>query len=182
MMYLISLYFDEKTNRRIQQYIDQIARKTGNTFMHDGDIPPHITISAFKTTDEALAIQVFHSAVLELKSDSLQWVSVGEFFPNVIYIAPVLNEYLHQMSEKIYTTLTQNDKISVSLYYRPFQWFPHTTIGKTLSKDQMLTAFQIMQHQFGPFTGQVTKIGLAKTNPYRNLAEENLLTIFQTLK
>ena len=24
-MYLISLYFDEKTNRRIQQYIDQIA-------------------------------------------------------------------------------------------------------------------------------------------------------------
>lgn len=173
-MYLISLYFDEKTNKRIQQYIDQVAKKTGNSFMPDGNVPPHITISAFETTQEDLAIQMFHSAVSGLKSEKIQWVSVGEFFPNVLYITPVLNEYLHQMSEKIYTTLSQNANISVSPYYRPFQWLPHTTIGKTLSKEQMLTAFQIMQHQFGPFTGHVTSIGLAKTNPYKDLAKEDL--------
>lgn len=179
-MYLISLYFDEKTNQRIQQYISQVARKTGNMFMPDGNVPPHITISAFETTDESLALQEFYSAITELYSSSIQWVSVGEFFPHVIYLTPVLNAYLHQMSEKIYTTLTQNNKISVSPYYRPFQWIPHTTIGKTLSKEQMVTAFQTMQHQFGPFTGQVTKIGLAKTNPYTNLAEETLPTSFHT--
>lgn len=32
-MYLISCYFDEKTNRILQRYIDQAAAKTGNTFM-----------------------------------------------------------------------------------------------------------------------------------------------------
>ena len=171
-MYLISLYFDEKTNKRIQQYIDQIAKKTGNRFM--SDVPPHITISAFETNDDNNALQVFYSAASTLKSGSLNWVSAGQFFPNVIFITPFLNEYLHLMSEIIYTTIMQNDKISVSPYYRPFQWFPHTTIGKTLTKDQMLDAFQIMQHQFGPFSGQVSKIGLAKTNPYRNLAEIDL--------
>ena len=32
-MYLISAYFDEKTNRIINRYINQIAAKTGNPFM-----------------------------------------------------------------------------------------------------------------------------------------------------
>ena len=108
-MYLISLYFDEKTNKRIQQYIDQIAKKTGNRFM--SDVPPHITISAFETNDDNNALQVFYSAASTLKSGSLNWVSAGQFFPNVIFITPFLNEYLHLMSEIIYTTIMQNDKI-----------------------------------------------------------------------
>ena len=51
-MYLVSIYFDEKTNRKIQKYIDQMAAKTGNTFMIDGNVPPHLTISAFETKQE----------------------------------------------------------------------------------------------------------------------------------
>ena len=31
-MYLVSAYFDEKTNMILQRYIDQIAEKTGNGF------------------------------------------------------------------------------------------------------------------------------------------------------
>ncbi len=48
-MYTISVYFDEKSNKTIQQYINQIARQTGNTYMLDEQVPPHITISAFDT-------------------------------------------------------------------------------------------------------------------------------------
>ena len=32
-MYLVSVYFDEKTNRILNRYIRIIAEKTGNTFM-----------------------------------------------------------------------------------------------------------------------------------------------------
>ena len=39
-MYLVSLYFDEKTNRRLKNYIEQVADKTGNTFMVDRNVPP----------------------------------------------------------------------------------------------------------------------------------------------
>ena len=59
-MYLISIYFDEKTNRRIQQYIDKVAEKTGNAFMLDGQVPPHITISAFETQNEVAVIETLN--------------------------------------------------------------------------------------------------------------------------
>lgn len=43
-MYLISVYFDEQANKNLQRYINMIADKTGNTFMTDNNVPPHITL------------------------------------------------------------------------------------------------------------------------------------------
>ena len=57
----------------------------------------------------------------------------------------------------------------ISPYYRPFQWLPHTTIGKKLSNEEMQVAFQILQNDFSLFDGTVVKIGLAKTNPYTDI-------------
>lgn len=169
-MYLISIYFDEQTNNRIQQYINQVAKKSGNTFMIDGNVPPHITISAFETRQEDKVIQILEKKAREIKPATLQWVSIGAFLPHVIYLAPVLNEYLNTLSLNIYKSLSVVEDIKVRPFYRPLQWMPHTTIGKTLSKEEMGIAFQVLQNQFGVFRGQVTKIGLAKTNPYEDLA------------
>lgn len=168
-MYLISLYFDKKTNQRIQQYMNQLAKKTGNTAMIDGQVPPHITISAFETKQEDEVIESFKRTALELQSGTIQWVSVGTFLPSVFYIAPVLNEYLHTLSEQIYDSIANMKDMTIRPCYRPLQWMPHTTIGKKLSREEMLMAFQMMQNQFGVFSGEAVKIGLAKTNPYRDL-------------
>lgn len=168
-MYLISLYFDNTTNQRIQQYMNQLAKKTGNTAMTDEQVPPHITISAFETKQEDEVIERFKRTALELQSGTIQWVSVGTFLPSVLYIAPVLNEYLHTLSEQIYASIANMEDITIRPCYRPLQWMPHTTIGKKLSREEMLMAFQMMQNQFGVFSGKAVKIGLAKTNPYRDL-------------
>lgn len=58
-MYLISLYFDEGTNKKIQLYMEQIAQRTGNLAMIDGKVPPHITLSAFDMAEEEKAIAGF---------------------------------------------------------------------------------------------------------------------------
>ena len=58
-MYLISLYFDEGTNKKIQLYMEQIAQRTGNMAMIDGKVPPHITLSAFDMAEEEKAIAGF---------------------------------------------------------------------------------------------------------------------------
>ena len=55
-MYLISLYFDEGTNKKIQLYMEQIAQRTGNMEMIDGKVPPHITLSAFDMAEEEKAL------------------------------------------------------------------------------------------------------------------------------
>lgn len=169
-MYLITAYFDNKTTDKIQQYINQIAKKTGNTFMLDGNVPPHITLSAFDSDKEGQLTVLLERESRRLQQGMLQWASIGTFFPYVIYLAPVLNEYLHNLSATIYESLLQMDGISIRPYYQPFQWIPHTTVGKKLSSEEMRTAFHVLQHQFGMFSGQVTHIGLAKTNPYENLA------------
>lgn len=168
-MYLISVYFDEKTNKIIQRHINQVAEKSGNTFMIDGNVPPHITISAFETRQEDRIIEVLEEKMAELKQGTIQWASVGVFLPYVIYLAPVLNEYLHSLSQIIYDSIKEVEDISIRPFYRPFQWLPHTTIAKKLSKEEMTVAFQILQNSFGMFRGNVVKIGLAKTSPYRDI-------------
>ena len=169
-MYLVSIYFDEKTNKRIQQYINDIARITGNTYMLDGNVPPHITVASFETDREAEAVAMLEAVAKELGSGKIRWVSVGTFLPYVMYLAPVLNQYLHALSSGINEKLNTMDGVKISRFYQPFQWMPHTTIGKKLSGEELRQAFEVMQNQFGPFEGNVMQIGLAKTNPYRDVA------------
>lgn len=168
-MYLVSLYFDEKANKVIQNYINKVAEKTGNTFMLDGNVPPHITISAFETKREEECIKRLEDIAFQMKTGTLQWVSVGTFLPYVIYIAPVLNDYLQGLAETVHSEIQAVPETKLSPYYKPFGWLPHTTIGKKLSKEEMKIAFETMQSSFGMFEGNVVKIGLAKTNPYREI-------------
>lgn len=168
-MYLVSIYFDDKTNKVIQNYINKVAEKTGNRFMIDGKVPPHITISAFETKQEEKVIETLKESTSKMQGRQLDWASVGTFFPHVIYLTPVLNEYLHSLSQNVYDCIRDIEDTIISPYYRPFQWLPHTTIGKKLCKEEMQTAFEVLQNDFAMFSGTVTRIGLAKTNPYTDI-------------
>ena len=169
-MYLISIYFDEKTDKKIRHIMEQIAKNTGNTTLSDDHVPPHITLSAFETKDEAEAIHILETCAGALSQGNVQWISVATFLPYVIYLAPLLDEYLFHMSKTIHDAFSKTDGISINKFYKPFSWQPHTTVGRKLSPDEMRTAFETLQKQFGPFEGTVTKIGLARTNPHRDIA------------
>ena len=75
-MYLISVYFDEKAENRINGYMKQIAKHTGNLEMLDGNVPPHITIAAFRTDSERKARDIFEKASEKVCRGNVQWVSV----------------------------------------------------------------------------------------------------------
>lgn len=173
-MYLISLYFDEKSDRQIQNHINAAAKATGNSFMTDNNVPPHITIAAFETRDEHMAEMIFDRIAQKVSSDMINWVSVGAFLPSVIYITPVLNEYLHNMCKIVHEELEAVEGLRIDERYKPFNWMPHATIGKKLSPEQLRTAFETIQKRFAVLTSQVTKIGLARTNPFCNLKEQQL--------
>jgi len=168
-MYLISIYFDEKTNATIKHHMERVAECTGNTFMLDGNVPPHITICALESMHEEQLVMVLEQQKDKLQQGSLNWVSVGTFLPQVIYLQPVLNQYLQQMAEQIYQGVEALSNTKISPMYQPFNWLPHSTVGKTLSKEQLQKAFIALQNSFVPFQGEVVKIGLAKTNPYTEI-------------
>ena len=166
-MYLISIYFDEKTDRRIRGYMEKIAAKTGNGFMVDNHVPPHITVAAIETKHADMVMERMEKAAL--CAGSIQFVSVGSFVPQVLYLEPVLNRYLHELSEKITELVGELPETKLSPYYQPFGWLPHCTLGKQLDKEQMLEAFGVIQNSFAPFEGKVSRIGLAETNPHRDI-------------
>lgn len=168
-MYLISIYFDEKTDKQIRKLMEQVAEKTGNTFMQDNHVPPHITVAAVETKHEDMAIEALEACAQQLQQGKLRFISTGVFFPQVLYLEPVLNEYLHELICAVNVAVKDLPETIVSPYYQPFSWIPHVTLAKQLSEEQMMLAFETMQKRFTPFEGAVTQIGIAKTNPHRDL-------------
>ncbi len=167
-MITISIYFDEKSDNQIRNYINAVANATGNYFMTENNVPPHITISAFESRNEHAAREAFCEIIKDFSEGSINWVTVGSFGQSVIYVAPVLNEYLHNLSVKAYEVLRGKSDLKIDKKYQPFNWLPHATIGKTLTIEQQIKAFDTLQRHFVVSESKVTKIGLARTNPFYN--------------
>ncbi len=172
-MYLVSLYFDKSTEKQIQSYIDDVANKCGNSFMIENNVPPHITVSTFETRDEKRVVETLENAMSDIKQNKIKWVTVG-IFPTVIFIQPVLNEYLHNISSDIFESIKDVPNTKVSKYYKPFSWLPHATIAKQLTEEEMKNAFDVLQNSFGAFEGEIVRVELAKKNPYQVISSWEL--------
>ena len=184
-MYHISMYFDEKTTAYMHKLIEKVAQATGNDYMLEAKVPPHITLCALECEDEAVLKERLDNLVGELKQGSLQWVSIGTFLPGVIFVQPVLNEYLQGLMELVYACVqgvpesTQGCRkdlpgIKLKPCYKPFSWLPHNTVGKKLTPEQLTDAFRVLQKEFKVFEGKAVRIGLAKMNPHREIASWEL--------
>ena len=172
-MYLITAYFDDTTNKKLERLIDGIADCSGNFFMKEHNVPPHLTISAFETRKPEGLIPVIEKLNERLLQGEVQFVSLGVFLPYVMYVTPVLDGYLHDMAVEVYDSI-QNVKEDgdipiVNRFYHPSRWFPHVTLGKTLDEEQMRQAFSYMQTHFVPVTGRIVELGLSRTNPHEDI-------------
>lgn len=176
-MYHVSIYFDMKTETRMRDYIKKVAEATGNAYMSDAAVPPHITLSALECEKEDELVNQLDSLVSSLTSGILQWVSVGVFLPGVIFLQPVLNEYLQGLAQQVYDCLQQVEGVKVRPCYKPFSWLPHSTVAKKLTSGQLRQAFEVLQQEFGVFEGKVVRVGLAKMNPHREIASWELKNV-----
>lgn len=168
-MYLISIYFDFETQNKLNLLMQRVAKATGNRFMLDNQVPPHITVASVETKCEEELLARIERIAKDLKQGEITFVSAGSFSAKVVFVQPVLNEYLHQLSVALTKALEQMEETILSPYYQPFSWLPHCTIGKQLSKEQVQRALTELSAYFVPINSCVTKIGVAKTNPYRDI-------------
>lgn len=173
-MYLVSLYFDDKTDKIIRKYIKKIASESKNTYMIDNSVPPHITLSAFETQKENVVIEQIEQLIDKIGQGTIKWVSVGAFLPHVLYVQPVLDTYLYELSESLYNNLKNINDILIQTCYQPFNWIPHTTLAKKLSEEDMIVAFKVLSKSFTIFEGRCVKITVTKTNPYRDIRSWDL--------
>lgn len=168
-MYLVSIYFDKVSTKRIQTLIDQIATTSDNHYMIEKQVPPHMTLSAIEARSVDILIPAIKQLEGKLQSGTIQFVTVGQLFPYVLYTMPVLNPYLQELALQISDVVSGIPETTVSKYYRPQSWLPHVTLAKTLSKEEMQRAFSVVQEKFFVFQAQVTELGLAKVNPHNDV-------------
>lgn len=168
-MYLVSLYFDDVTVKRLESHIKGIAKATGNEYMVKYSVPPHMTVAAVQNADEDVLVRIMAEAAGNFKSGEINIVSVGAFLPGVLYAMPVLNEYLHNLCSRINDSLSDVEGISLDKKYQPFSWVPHITLAKKLDNSQLLKGIEVLQNEFGAFKGKVVRLGLARTNPYEEI-------------
>ena len=159
----------------MQSYINQVANLVGNTFMLDGKITPHITLLGFQGKNEDEIIKVMDKCVGNIEAGNIYFASIGEFKGQVIYAQPILNEYLHNLSRKVYSVYEDVEGITFNTFYKPFSWIPHMSIGKHLDDNQIVDGFKYLAKNFVPMEAQVVRIGIAKTNPHRDIKVYNLV-------
>ena len=165
-MYLVSAYFDPVSTKRLQAWIAQIAAASGNHYMLEKQVPPHLTLSAVEARSADVLTPALRPLEGRLCRGAVQFVTVGQLFPYVLYTMPVLNAYLQDLSLAVSAAVSGIPETAVSRYYRPHSWLPHVTLAKTLSPEQMRLAFAVVQENFAVFQAQVTELGLAKVNPH----------------
>lgn len=177
-MYHISLYFDEETTAHMHKLIEKVAQATGNHYMLEANVPPHITLCALECAAEEALRARLETVISAQKKGSLQWVSVGTFLPGVIFLQPVLNEYLQGLMEQVHGRVEQLPGVKINPCYKSFSWLPHSTVAKKLTPEQLATAFAVLQKEFTVFEGQVVRMGLAKMNPHREILNLELTQCF----
>ena len=81
----------------------------------------------------------------DIKSEEIYFTSISAFLPHVLYISPLLNEYLFKTQQFLYDGFKDIDTIKLSNQYKPYSWIPHTTIAKTLSQEELNKSFSTLQ-------------------------------------
>ena len=137
--------------------------------MLNANVPPHITLTAFECEKEDELVQRLETHIYSLQPGTLHWVSVGAFLHGVIFLQPVLNEYLQELMQQVYDCLREIEGVKISPLYCPYSWLPHTTMAKKLEFAQLVQAFEVLQKEFSVFQGNVIRMGLAKMNPHKEI-------------
>lgn len=158
--YAIVLYFDDRTNAILQNMIDEIAKVTGNGYMIDNRIPPHITVGDLFAEEEPDISDLAE----KIKGGEIAFSGCGCFEPYVFYIVPEMSGYLKgcniASSEHIKNTEYEENRL-----YSPNNWKPHITLATKLDPEQLNKAFSLIDPI--PFSGRTERIALVRCNPYR---------------
>jgi 2'-5' RNA ligase len=173
MEYAIVLYFDESSEKELNKLIENVSKSTNIKYMVKNKIPPHLTISYFKYDKSSEdIIKEINKNIEKYNSIKLYLISIGVFNPNVIFIAPVMNEELIKINKMTNEIITKNIKETELLFgYEYNQWVPHISIGVKMDKEALVEGFRTLSETFKTMECACEKIALAECNPYKEIKE-----------
>ena len=172
--YAVTLEFDKETEDKIQEMIDEVAKVTGCDYMKQSKIPPHVTVSALVSDNEEALLSEMESIAETMNKYYIWFANIGVFNPLVIYLGPVMNEFLFNTCKTVNERLLKYADVGNRGNYLPYQWVPHAAIAVKLTPDALKEAFAMVQEKFTAFGATAEKIVLARAEPYEELCSWEL--------
>ena len=169
--YAVSLHFSADVNEIITSAVKSIAEVTGNSFIIENKIPPHVTIGAFHAAkdDEAKLLQMVEDFTKTQKTGAVRFTEIGNFNGKVLFLKPEKEGFLTQINAELHSILLPDFEKAENGYYLPEIWFPHTTLATRLNQSQFEKAQEIANQIKLPLEGVVTEISVYQCAPFEKL-------------
>lgn len=169
--YAISLQFPQNVNQMISLAVKSIAVATGNTFIIEKNIPPHITLGAFHAlkNDESKLILMVEEFSKKQKASIIQFKEIENFKKKVLFLKPKKNAFLSQINSELHLLMLSEFEKAENGYYLPKVWLPHTTLATRLNKSQFEKALEIAEKIRLPLETCASEIVVYQCSPFKEL-------------
>lgn len=165
-MFLVSAYFDPLSTRVLQNLINELAEITGNRFMIENRVPPHMTFLQLQTRSSQKELEdAVRNLEGKIKPVPLVFTSCGGEIPNVIFSKVKLTEELKSQIDIIYSEISKVPDVKINPWYLPENIFPHVTLAKTLDRSAQAAGLEYAKEKFSMFSGWLNETGLSCGKP-----------------
>ncbi len=152
--YAISLNFDEATNTYIRSLMASLAQASGNFYMTEHKVPPHLTLGIFHCQDSDLEKlkELFDSFSSNAQSIfdqglTLDFEGLDNFLDKVIFLKPKKSQALQKLNEELHKKLLPYFEAGDNRNYLPENYFPHIALGVKLTPAQFEKGMKVLTAQ-----------------------------------
>ena len=169
--YAVSLHFTQDVNEIIFNTMASIAEQTGNDFMIENKVPPHVTIGAFHGTKETETrlIQIVEDFSKTRQSAKVRFTEIGNFNGKVLFLKPQKDAFLSEINKELHNIVLPEFEAGENGYYVPELWFPHTTLATRLNQSQFEKSVEIANKIPLPLEAKINEIGFYQCSPFLEL-------------
>ena len=154
-----------------------IAAVTGNNYMLDNSVPPHLSLGLFHAKEEKAGemVKLFEQFAEVLKSEdsnlSLNFNGPNNFADKVIYLSVVRDEHLMKLNRDLHQLFLPHFEAGDNRNYLPENWVPHIALAVKLGNQQFEKGFEVAKSFPLPKSARITSATLAKCNPYNEVVK-----------
>ena len=169
--YAVSLHFTQAINEIIFNTMASIAEQTGNDFMIENKVPPHVPIGAFHGTkeNEAQLIKIVEEFSRTQQSGLVRFTEVGNFNGKVLFLKPEKDDFLSTINAELHKVVLPEFEAGENGYYVPEIWFPHTTLATRLNQSQFEKSVELASKINLPLEAKISDIGFYQCSPFLEL-------------
>ena len=157
-----------------------IAAATGNNYMLDNSVPPHLSLGLFHAEEEKAGemLKLFEQFAESLKTEgrtlSLNFDGPDNFADKVIFLSVSRDEPLMKLNRDLHQLFLPHFEAGDNRNYLPENWVPHIALAVKLGGTQFEKGFDVAKNFPLPKSAKISSSTLARCNPYNEIVKISL--------